>query len=358
VVGSFYGPLDVSSSNLDGLVFGRNGSLITVRLRNRTSSSVSVTATPVASATPPSGQDQITGQVPITYRTFNSATASYDFTAVTSGSPVNLVLSAQSTVEAVFGVNRTLMTGAADSLYASLLRFTLSKMPEGTPLMDVFMPASARVTSLAGLWIGDATVTDVQSKVAGVTGTTTGRPFPLRVILHVDDAGTARLLSQVFLGKLAAVPNNIGLCTLQSALKADELATASRYSAAQLPPGSVYSTGTGSVSLGQTLVRTVPIAYNASTNPFVHTYHPDHDNRNARFDAALAAGVESPTISRECSFAFTTNPPTGISSLGWGTSVIGGNYSETITGIHKGTITVTGTFVLRRASEIGRITTN
>lgn len=358
VVGNFYGPLEVSPSNLDGLIYGRNGSLISVRVRNRTSSSVNLTVTPVNSAAAPSGQDQITGPVPLTYRSFNSATAAYEFAAITAGSPVSLVLNAQSTSELFFGVNRAQITGAADTLYASLLRFTLNRLPDGSPLMDVFLPASARVTSLSGLWIGDATVTDVQAKVPGFTGTATGRSFPLRIILHVDDTGTARLLSQVFMGRLAAAPNNVGLCTQESALKTSDLATALRYSAAHLPPGTTYSTGTGSVSFGQTLVRTIPIAYNASTNPFVHTYHPDHDNRNARFDAGLSAGIESPAISRECNFTFTANPPAGTSSQGWGSSVIGGSYTETITGIHKTPTTVSGTFVLQRASEIGSITTN
>ena len=47
--------------------------------------------------------------------------------------------------------------------------------------------------------------------------------------------------------------------------------------------------------------------------------------------------------------------------------MIGGNYSETLSGIRKSrlpdgttssSVTVTGTFVLRRVSELGSITTN
>jgi hypothetical protein len=121
------------------------------------------------------------------------------------------------------------------------------------------------------------------------------------------------------------------------------------------------------VALGQTLVRTIALGYNAPTNPYVHTYHPDHDNRNARFDASVSAGIESPDITRVCSFSFTTSPPAGTSAQGWGSSVIGGDYSETINGIRKArmsdgtatsSVTVTGTFVLRRVSELGSITTN
>lgn len=360
VVSNFYAPLEISPSNLDGLHYGRNGSLITVRVRNRTAATVTLTVAPVNSASAPTGQDQITAAVPLTRRTFNTTTNAYEFAAVTSA--FNTVLAPQSAVELSFGVDRAQITGATNALYASLLRFT-----DSGNLMDVSLPVSARVTSLAGLWIGDVTVNGVQSHVPGVTGTTTGRSFPLRVILHVDDSGTARLLSHVFLGKLAVAPNAIGLATLESALKPEDKGKAQRFTAAHLPPDTVLGSGSGSVALGQTLVRTLSLPYNAPTNPYVHTYHPDHDNRNARFDGPVAAGVESPDISRACSFAFTTTPPAGTSAQGWGSTVIGGNYSETITGIRKArtadgsvtnSLTVTGTFVLRRVSELGSITTN
>lgn len=588
VVSNFYAPLEVSPSNLDGLNYGRNGSLISVRVRNRTAAAVNLTVAPVSSEAAPVGQDPVTSAVPLTYRTLNTTTAAYEFRAVTGANPVAVVVGPQSTVELFFGVDRALITGATDALYASLLRFT-----DGGNLMDVYLPVSARVTSLAGLWIGDVAVSNVLNQtpaqrfkvdvtrtvpttvvftggagsgatatatasggtvtalavgtggsgytvvpaviisggggtgatatatigggavtgftitnagsgytsnptvtlavgtgaaatatitggaitaltvtngganytvaptvtftgtpgsgaaatatiangvvtglnltsgggnyapvvtqeigglavqgsntalvplrlpvgiggtlsyqwkkdgiaIAGATtgslslnpteitesgafGSTTPRSFPLRVILHVDNAGNARLLSHVFLGKLAVAPNNLGLCTLESALKQDEKANAQRFSAAHLPLDTVAGSGSGSVALGQTLVRTISVPFNAPTNPYVHTYHPDHDNRNARFDGAVPAGVESPNISRQISFAFTTTPPAGTSAQGWGASVIGGNYTETLTGIRKArlpdatttsSVTVTGTFVLRRVSELGSITTN
>jgi len=589
VVGNFYAPLEIAPSNLDGLIYGRTGSLISVRVRNRTAAAVTVTIDKLASAAAPSGQDQITGQVPLTYRTFNTSTSAYEFNAITSA--FSVVVGPQSTQELFFGIDRALMTGAADALYASLLRFT-----DGGNLMDVYLPVSARVTSLSGLWIGDVTVSNVLNQtpaqrytvdvtrtlgtavtltggggsgatatatasggvvtalavgtggsgynaapavlitggggtgatatatvasgvvtsltltnagsgyttnptvtlvagdgalaratvnssgvvtaltlvqgganytaaptvafagptgsgatatatltggvvtdltvtaggtgytpptynvengtlavqggttalaplrlplgtggtvtyqwkkdgtaIAGATnaslalnstemtdsgafGSTTPRSFSLRVLLHVADDGNARLLSHVFMGKLAAAPNNLGLCTLESYLKQDEKAKAQRFTAAHLPLDTVLGnpSGSGSVALGQTLVRSITIGHNAPTNPFVHTYHPDHDNRNARFDGALAAGVESPSIGRQMAFEFTTTPPAGTSSQGWGATVIGGNYTETISGIRRrrladGTsgnaVTVAGTFVLRRVSELGSITT-
>jgi hypothetical protein len=222
-------------------------------------------------------------------------------------------------------------------------------------------------TAISGATSGSLPLNPTERSESGAFGSTTPRSFSLRVLLHVADDGTARLLSHVFMGKLAAAPNNLGLCTLESALKQDEKAKAQRFTAAHLPLDTVLGSGSGSVAVGQTLVRSISIPYNAPTNPYVHTYHPDHDNRNARFDGPVAAGVESPNITRQFAFEFTTTPPAGTSTQGWGATVIGGNYAETLSGLRKrrladGTtssdVTVTGTFVLRRASEIGSITTN
>ncbi len=353
VVSDFYAPLEITPSNLAGLVYGRNGSQVTVRVRNRSSSTVTLTVTPTASATAPVGQDQWTAAVPLTRRTFNSVTSSYEFTAVSA--PFTVVLAPQAASEMVFGVDRAAITGPDNSLYASLLRFT-----ESSNLLEVLLPVSARVTSLAGLWVGDVAVTNVESKAVGFTGTATKSPYPLRVLLHVDDAGTARVLSQVFLGRLAPAPYAPGIATKEAHLKADEKANAQRFVATHLPLDEVLATGTGSVALGQTLVRSVSIPFNGPTNPYVHTYHPDHDNKNSRFDLLTGTleTLESPTIGRTFSFTFSPTPLPTSSPLGWGSTVLGGTYAETITGVHKDPLTVSGTFELRRVSELGSITTN
>jgi hypothetical protein len=140
-------------------------------------------------------------------------------------------------------------------------------------------------------------------------------------------------------------------------LKADDKANARRLVSAHLPVDTEVSTGSGTFALGATLVRAVSIGFNERTNPYVHTYHPDHDNKNARFDT-LGTPLESPNIARSCSFTFALTPPVGSTASGWGSTVIGGTYAETVTGLHKDPLTVTGTFELRRISEIGSITTN
>jgi hypothetical protein len=421
VVGDFYAPLEVSPSNLSGLIYGRTGNQITVRVRNRTAAVVTLNVAPVTSASAPDGQEAITAAVPLTRRVFNSTTQAYDDVAVTS--LFTVAIGPQASVELSFGLDRSLMTGATDALYASLLRFT-----ESANLMDVVLPVSARVSSLAGLWVGDVAVTNVSNRtparyytclvtrtggatvpsvvsrgvqsgattlgpatlpagsggtltyqwqksgepIAGATsanltltateitesgafGSAVPRSYPLRVILHVANDGTARLLSQVFLGRLAPAPYAFGLCTKEEFLKPDDKANARRLVAAHLPLDTDLSSGSGSVALGSTLVRSFTVGFNERTNPYVHTYHPDHDNKDARF-APLTTSLESPDISRVCSFAFALTPPAGTS--GWGSTVLGGTYSETVSGLHRDSLTVLGTFELRRVSEIGSITTN
>ena len=248
---------------------------------------------------------------------------------------------------------------AAGSGYPSAPAITVSK-----PLSS--SPATATATIANGAVTG-FTITDPGSgyeKVPAVTidlpplqsGTSTASPFKLRTLLHVSDGGTATLLSRVFLGQLASAPYNIGLCIRQNLLKQDAIATAQRFTSAHLPLDQIITNGSGSAATGSTLTRTLTIPYNDPTNPFVHAYHPDHDNKNARGEP-LDAGKESPNITRSCTFTFTASPPPGSTvTSGWGSSVIGGTYLETLTGLHKEALHLGGTFELRRASDVGTLT--
>ena len=187
------------------------------------------------------------------------------------------------------------------------------------------------------------------------TGSATPATFKLRTLLHLSDSGVATLLSHVYLGQLAVAPNATGICTSESLLKQDALASAQHLGSAFLPLDQVITSGSGHFATGQTLTRNVSIPYNDATNPFVHEYHPDHDNKDARGNV-LPAGVESPNITRSCSFIFTASPPLGSSATsGWGSSVVGGNYVEIMTGVHKDPLILSGTFELHRASQIGTL---
>lgn len=346
VVENFQTPLEITPSNSAGLDFGSNGSIVTLRIRNRSAAEATLTLEAMASEPSPSGQPSLTA-VPLTKRIFNTTTLVWDATPITAA--YTETIPGSTTVELQFGIDRGAMTAGASALYGSFLRLT-----DGGNLMDVMLPARAQPTVLTGLWAGDIQVSAVESKVAGSPGNTTPEPFKLRTLLHLDTGGTARLLSQAFLGQLAVAPNDVGICTRESLLKQDAKAQAQRLVAAHMPLDQVI-TGSGTVALDGSLTCTITVPFNDPTNPFVHQYHPDHDNKDARFQA-VGAGVESYDITRTCTFTFTASPPPGSGvTSGWGSSVLGGTYTETISGIHKEPITLSGTFELQRASEIGTL---
>jgi hypothetical protein len=345
VVGNFYAPVEISISNGSGLDFGRTGSTITVRLLNRSSTVSTVTIAPVASANAPTGQEDITAAVPITRRVFNAGTASWTETAIDA--EFTEVVGANAAVELSFGIDRAAMTGSSNAFFASLLRLT-----DSANLYDILLPVTARKASLAGLWIGDAVVGGVQSKTAGYTGTATAQTYNLRYIVHVDDAGNARVLSQVYLGQLAGATPQPGICTAESALSVADKASARRIVAAHLPLDRVLDGGT--MALGGSMNCTITTPFDDPTSPFVHQYHPDHDNKSGT--TPLEAGQESYDLSRAVTFAISAAAPAGVSATGYGASVIAGNYTEVLTGLRKDSVTVTGTFSLRRVSEIGTLT--
>ena len=348
-VGNFTAPVEYELPGTDGVAFGRTGNVITLGVMNRSTNALTLTFSTEASESAPSGQTGITGGVPLTRRIFDSTTGSYSETPVAGSFTVSVPASGRVNVD--FGINRSQLNGTPDALFASFLR-----VKDSAGLSDVLLPVSAQTTSPAGLWVGQVDVSTVASTVAGSSGDTTARPFPLRMNVHVDASGTARLLSQAFVGPLAAAGNPPGICIRESSLQADRKAEALRLVSSQMPLDRAIP-GTGSFAAGSTLRHTVTIPYDDATNPFVHTYHPDHDNKDARM-ARLNAGVESYDINRNLTFTFTSSPPDGSSITGWGTTIYGGTYSETITGLNKTPLTVGGTFTFRRVSEIADIDLN
>jgi hypothetical protein len=363
VVGNFYGPLQINLSMPQGMDFGRTRSIMTARLINRTGNAMTVTIAPVPSNLPPAGQEAITGLVPITRRVFDPSTIQWTETRILTS--YTETIPALGSLEVHFGIDRSAMVNSAGDYFASLLRFT-----DSSNLSDILIPVQARTTSLAGLWIGEAQVTAIESKAQEDEVTPTGQPFQLRYLLHVADDGTASILSQAFLGRLAPPPHLLGICTRESGLKLEDKAAAMRIVAVHMPLDRVIDgsggTGSGSVSVPGSLTRIIHVPFDDPTNPFVHQYHPDHDNRDAQGNP-LPAGVESYDIKRVATFTFTSAPPSGSAvTTGWGSTVIGGLYAEVISGLHQDSagvgsgngLELAGTFELRRVSEIGTLTVN
>jgi hypothetical protein len=262
------------------------------------------------------------------------------------------------------------------------------KTTAGVVGQEMFLPATAEVASPAGLWIGEASITQVGSIVrryqrdaAGNTIkdangnpqiledlTTPGgatelpgvvRPYSLRLIVHVDALGQTRLLSHIFQGKLAAAPPDepMGLALLESQLDSATLDKAVRLSVAHLPLDTnlafngLFSPGGSLVSNGDLVTP-----HNSPVNPFLHVYHPDHDNLDARFQQTLPPGRESFEIRRQISLGFDNSRPADLDTT-WGATLMSGIYQETITGTTKpgSALRVRGPFVLHKISDIPAI---
>jgi len=345
--GNFTAPVEYELSSSSGLSFGRTLTSMTLGVMNRSTSTMTLTISLEASESAPSGQQGITGAVPLTRRIFNSTTNSYEETPVSGSFTITIPGSGRTNLE--FGINRTLMTGNSSALYASILRIR-----DSANLSDVRLPVSGKTATTAGLWLCQTSVTNVESTIIN-SGSFTPEPFPLYFIIHVDAAGAARLLSQAYVGQLTTAGNPLGIAISEERVLA---ATATdvkprRYVSCQLPMLS-FITGSGTVGTGSTVNWNIAVPFDDPTNPMVHTYHPDHDNRSASA-SKLQAGAESFDISRLCSFTFTAEPPNGKSVFGWGTSILGGTYAETLTGLNSKALRVSGTFAMQRLSEIAEI---
>ena len=180
--------------------------------------------------------------------------------------------------------------------------------------------------------------------------TTTG--FPVPVLLHRTAAGDTRILQQAYLGSDGVT---MSLATAENLFPAGAVPS-SRVSVASLPNNLVVL-GTGQLGPTGVVSFEVLLGYNSDANPFVHRYHPDHDNLDARFSAAvLPVGRESLTVNRVVVFTFLSSLP-GITDAAWGVTMLGGTYVETVTGLRAVPITVKGIFILNRVSDVPSLLT-
>ncbi|MDQ1255493.1 MAG: hypothetical protein QG656_84, partial [Candidatus Hydrogenedentes bacterium] len=120
----------------------------------------------------------------------------------------------------------------------------------------------------------------------------------------------------------------------------------------------------------------VTMLYNDPRNPFVHRYHPDHDNLEEDYtprpDPQSDPAPESYSFVRRIRLTFTaTDPdlPEGSSVPGWGDTEAGGTFDElfygykdqapdpTTGGFNKQPIHTQGTFHLRRISDVAALDT-
>ncbi len=233
--------------------------------------------------------------------------------------------------------------------------------------------AGAQTNQYAGLWVGSASIDAVSeprsSQPAEPTATAT--PFELRLLLHVADNGAASLLNEVTIMEKPAVsetnasgevvitqPTRQVLVTDPALLGnyegvglRDGVSMGRRMSSAFFEfPNQRHLPLAGTFSPSGALSGAISLPADYRTNPFKHKYHPDHDNLNATYTGYAAEAYD---VTRALAFTFSPTNLAGATPPDYGYSTLGGIYAETIGGLHKSNITVSGVFSLTRINRVG-----
>ena len=380
----YFGPVEISLPESGLLNYGDKGRVIGVRIRNVTASPLTVTLSLKASEAAPAGQAAVTGVVPLLVREArtNTTSLSYPYSRLEADTPRTWTLAAAGSVgadaEIILGVDRSAIAGNAGDLLAGVLRFTDSL---GYSQVDVGVTANVGVYS--GLWVGDAVVTQVgqylkkyqrgpdtdpvmgpdgkyqvQSLDTSLTGVSMA--FPLRLIVHNPVSGPARLMQQVYLGMDGAT--NPLVARREGALNRGYLKDSRRISAPHLPFSSVNEgwAFSGPLAPGSTVTAAVTTRFDdGEASPFLHAYHPDHDNLDGERAKTVPQGAESYGLVRTMTLQFT--PPTDdFDSRTAAGQTLRGSYAESVSvkGLARGGGNVdTRTFEARGAFVLNRIST-
>ncbi len=225
-------------------------------------------------------------------------------------------------------------------------------------------------TNAAYLVVTNPLITSVSNYVVTAHNTSldsVSAPYPLRLIVFNDQSGHCSLLQRVYYGIQAGTQGtNIVVATTESALDSTHLNSARRISATALPwtpANTIWAFTGGPLAQGATLTTTVFEPYDdQAANPFLHTYHPDHNNLNMNFSppTELPVGSESYAITRQITLSVVANSNDFI-SLTTANSSLSGLYNETITLTGLGGATksyqTSGAFSLKQISPITTLTT-
>lgn len=380
-----FAPFEVTSGS-KGIDFGSDQNVGSLRLRNLTAASLTVTLRLVASETPPNGQANIVGTPPLLVRgSMNTTNLTYTYTALPVAGTRTWTLPPNGSpgceVDIGLGLNRAAMTGSAGALHAGVLRLT-----DSLNFFQVDLPVSATAQSSAGLWVGAAVITQVgqylktyakdadgnlvvssngQYQVQSINTnlSSVASAVPLRLIVHNPAAGSgghAVLLQRVYVG--ADEATNAIVATQESLLNAGLLSLARRISATHLPWSRANTSWTfdGTLDGSGTLTTQVETDYaDQASNPFLHTYHPDHDNLDVSFKNALPQGSESYTIRRTIALSITP-PAANGSDFTAGDRTVSGTYAETVSLVglaRSGGLHDTRTFETRGYFSLKRVST-
>lgn len=260
-------------------------------------------------------------------------------------------------------------SGDPGALYESVLEVSDDKG------MLYRIPVSSKgAVGYGGLWVGTVSlnaVSEAGNSFDPVTTKPVAQPFNFRIIVHVDGNGAARLLQHVSLMQVQAkygpspddpavqveteparyvvLSNDSLIPDYQGVSMRDGQMVGRRISA---PAFSLSSPALLAGQINDELKGTLQVGYQDPLNPFVHKFHPDHNNLDERHEQQLPEGMESYTFSRALTLDFAEQDPEALGLPEWGYEVIGGAYSEKLSGVHVRDIYMSGTFRLTRVLDV------
>lgn len=224
----------------------------------------------------------------------------------------------------------------------------------------------------AGLWVGVAAVDSVSmAQQGGVIPVPVETEFPLRIMMHVDAAGNVRLLNEVILmweegeevpdednpdftrietpGRFVLLTDDSLIPDYTGVVERGGEAAGNRISTAAYDfPGNELDLS-GSFGPGGAVFGTIVLDPEFATNPFMHRFHPDHDNLDAQY---LSFEQEAYEVTRELELFFAEEDPENFDRPEWGDEELAGTYTEAISGLHRSTIFISGIFRMRRATDV------
>ena len=366
----FFGPIELDLEQRRGLFYGEDVVEQTLTLRNAASYSKTLALELLPSDTPPSGAPTLVGPVPLAYWKVELDESNGSLLSTWEPLPTSLQqeLSAGETWTLRLQVLRSSMSPTSETeSYQSLLSITDGEGSQHLIPVSAKKPATASNTSArAGLWVGTATlnkVSEPNNPNDPNLPVPTATEATLQLIIHVDANGTAKLLQQVTLMWKEATDDSPGRYVLVT-----DDSKLNLYSGSALRDGQPIGRRISSVAFAfdspqimtgafgtEPIAVTLTVDKDAELNPFIHQYHPDHDNLSPRYDESLEAGKESFDLVRELSLTFQANDPEGLNLPGWGDTMVGGTYKETLTGIHRQDIYASGTFRLQHVSSVATL---
>ena len=409
----YQGPLSVTFDVGDGLEYARILVEQTLRIQNASASQRTITLRQAPSGPVPDDPSLpvLAGDVPLSRYEFDVASQRIGWYPLSG--PLSLTIPARGELAVQLAVRRPDMAAftppaGREALYQSLLEVSdaagsllvvpvsaqglgaprvspVSRPGGGSKSRDAMARLDVPAHPRTGLWVGNVTINAVSNPTSGSLNpdepTTAAVPLMFRLIVHVDSSGQARLLQQVLqMWKEGAwIPNpddptsstfildpdNPGRTVLLTddslipqfggiALRDTKL-VGRRISSAVFGLPQPIAMGGGEFGLagGNPTTCVVVLDYQDRLNPFVHRYHPDHDNLDPRYENTLPVGNESYTITRAIALQFTANDPEGLISAEWGDEELGGIYGEKIAGFHRRAIYIQGIFRLQRLSDVG-----